>query len=419
MSSPTTSRRAFLRATVGAAAVVAAPSTLGAQVKPIKLGVAHPVTGALAEPGLACRLGAQMAAEAINAAGGIRALGGARLELVLADTQGKPDLARTEAERVINQGAQMLLGAFDSAGTAAMVPVAQHRRVPLLVDVAAADAITASVARAVKDGLVKIQYVYRNCPTASSFGRRAVQYFTEIFREAGVSPRRVVLMSCNDAFGQSQSRGFMAAHRAANPAWEIVDTIVWAEPPVDLSAEVARAKSARPDVIVPITRAGSAHLLLSEIRRQRVDVMGIMGPGSPGLHEAGPLAAFKDELEHVFTSVPWPNFKNPKIAAAAEEYRRRSGGKSLDLAAGYGCDAVLVAADALERAKSTDGEAIVDALKKTHLAIGVMQYGGPIVFNDVGDNPNAVPTVIQIQAGKPVAVWPRDAALQKFVFPRR
>ena len=120
----------------------------------------------------------------------------------------------------------------------------------------------------------------------------------------------------------------------------------------------------------------------------------------------------------MLTSVPWPNFKNPKIAAAADEYRKRSGGKTLDLGAGYACDAVLVVADVLERARSTDPEAIVDALKKTHLAPGVMQYGGPIVFNELGDNPNAIPTLIQILGGKPVAVWPKDAAVQKFVFPR-
>ena len=46
------------------------------------------------------------------------------------------------------------------------------------------------------------------------------------------------------------------------------------------------------------------------------------------------------------------------------------------------------------------------------------QYGGPIVFNELGDNPNAIPTLIQILGGKPVAVWPKDAAVQKFVFPR-
>ena len=47
-----------------------------------------------------------------------------------------------------------------------------------------------------------------------------------------------------------------------------------------------------------------------------------------------------------------------------------------------------------------------------------MQYGGPIQFNEIGDNPNAIPTMIQILGQKPVAVWPREAALQKFVFPR-
>ena len=60
----------------------------------------------------------------------------------------------------------------------------------------------------------------------------------------------------------------------------------------------------------------------------------------------------------------------------------------------------------------------MDALKKTNYAAGLMQYGGNIQFNEIGDNPNAISTMIQILGGKPVAVWPRDAALQKFVFPR-
>ena len=87
MSIPETSRRTFLKATLGVAAA-AAPSALWAQTKSVKLGVVHPVTGALAEPGQACRLGAQMATEAINAGGGIKALGGARLELLLGTRKG-------------------------------------------------------------------------------------------------------------------------------------------------------------------------------------------------------------------------------------------------------------------------------------------------------------------------------------------
>jgi branched-chain amino acid transport system substrate-binding protein len=78
----------------------------------------------------------------------------------------------------------------------------------------------------------------------------------------------------------------------------------------------------------------------------------------------------------------------------------------------------MLIADFLERAKSTDPDAIVEAMKATSYAGGLMQYGGPIHFNELGDNPNAVPTMIQILGQKPVAVWPKDAAVQKFVFPR-
>src|SRR5438477_3484206 len=312
---PRVTRRTFLRTAAVGATVLGFPRPLRAQAKTFKIGVVHPITGPLAEPGQACRLGAQMAAEAINAAGGIRSLGGTKLELLLGDTQTKPDVGRSEAERVISQGAQMLMGSFDSGSTSAMVPVAQQRRIPFLVDIAAADPITANVAKAVKEGQQKVQYVYRNFPTGSSFGRKAVQYFTDIFKEAGVSPKRVVLMYCNDLFGQNQARGFQAAHKAANPSWDIVEVIPWPEPPTDLSTEVSKAKAAKPDIIAPITRPASALLLFPEIRKQRVDMMGIVGPGSPGIYEAGQLAQLKEDLEYVLTSVPWANFKNPKTTA--------------------------------------------------------------------------------------------------------
>src|SRR5712664_1184689 len=364
-------RRTFLKATAAGATVAGFPLPLRAQPKTFKIGVIHPVTGALAEPGQACRLGAQMAADAINAAGGITSKGGIKLELIVGDTQTKPENGRVEAERVVNQGAQMLMGSFDSGSTSAMVSVAQQKRVPFLIDIAAADPITANVAKSVRDG------------------------------------------------EQSQARGLRAAHKAANPTWEIVEVIPWPEPPSDLSTEVSRAKAAKPVVIAPITRPASALLLLPEIAKQRIELMGIVSPGSPGLYEAGQLAALKEDLEYVLTSVPWVNFKNPKTPAVADEYRRRSGGKTFDTNSGYSYDAVFVIADVLERAaRLDDPDAIVEALKTTDYAAGLMQYGGPIHFNEVGDNQNAIPTMIQILGQRPVAVWPKEAALQKFVFPR-
>src|SRR5499425_1105408 len=323
-SSTVFTRRAFLGAVAAGAGVVSFPAVLRAQAPTVKVGAIHPVTGPLAEPGQACRLGAQMAAEAVNAAGGVKSLGGARLELILGDTQTKPDVGRTEAERVINQGAQVLMGSFDSGSTAAMVPVAQQRRVPFLVDIAAADPITANVAKAVKEGQQKVQYVYRNFPTGSTFGRKAVQYFTEIFKEAKATPKRVALLHCNDLFGVNQSRGFLAAYKAAKPPWTLLedDVIPWPEPPSDLSTEVTKLKGLKPDVIAPITRPASAQLLLPEIRKQRLDVLGIVGPGSPGFYEAGQIAILKEDVEYVMVSNPWANFKNPKTSQVAEDYKK-------------------------------------------------------------------------------------------------
>jgi branched-chain amino acid transport system substrate-binding protein len=236
-----------------------------------------------------------------------------------------------------------------------------------------------------------------------------------------VTPKRVAPMYCNDLFGQNQWRGFLAAYKAAKPAWTLLeeDVIAWPEPPTDLSTEVSKVKSLKPDVIAPICRPASAQLLLPEIRKQRIEMLGIVSPGSPGFYEAGQIAVLKDDVEYALTSVPWANFKNPKTRLVAEEYLKRSGGKTFDTNSGYSYDAVYVIADTLERTASLDDpDALVDALKKTNYAGGLMQYGGPIVFNEIGDNPNAISTMIQILGLKPVAVWPRDAALQKFVFPR-
>jgi branched-chain amino acid transport system substrate-binding protein len=425
-------RRSFVMGMGAAgASVLGCPGILRAQGPTIKLGVLHTVTGPLAEPGQACRLGAQLAAEAVNQAGGIKAFGGAKLELLLGDTQSKPEVARQEAERLVNAGAQMLMGTFSSGDTNAVVPVAQQRRIPFVVDISAADPITANVAKSVKEGQQKVQYVYRNFPTGAMFGQRAVQFMTELFKEAAISPKRIVLLYANDLFGQVQARSFQAAHKAASPAWDIVEVIPWPEPPADLSTEVSRLKAAKPDIIAPITRPASALLLLPEIEKQRVEAMGIVSPGSPGLYEAGQIAKLKEQIEFVMDNVPWPNFKNPKTRQVAEEYAKRTvdaanpRGKTFDTNSVFSYDGMMLIADVLERAGRSglkldkwEPDAVVEAIRKSQFTGVLAVSTGPVVFNEIGDNPNASTAMIQILGQKPVVVWPKDAAEQKFVLPR-
>ncbi|MGH7264783.1 MAG: ABC transporter substrate-binding protein [Candidatus Rokuibacteriota bacterium] len=410
-------RRTFLKGAATGGAALGFPAVLRAQPKQIRIGAVHPVTGGLAEIGQACRLGARMGVDAVNAAGGIKSLGGAKLALVPGDTQNSPDVARSEAERVIDDGAVLLTGAFHSGQTAAIVPVAQQRRVPFLIDISAADPITLNVAQSVKEGKQKVQYVYRNFPTTAMFGRKAVEYMTGIFTEANVSPKRIVLIYTNDLFGQTQARQFQAAQKAMNPGFEIVEAIPFAENATDLSTEVAKAKSLRPDVIAPVVRALTAVLLLQEIARQRVETLGIISPGTPGLYEKGQIDQLGKLIEHVMDCVPWPNFKNPETQKVAAEYARRSGGKTFDTNSGYSYEAILVIADVLERARSTEADAIVQAIRATSYRNPLMVSSGPIRFNEVGDNPNASTAVIQILGAKPVVVYPKDAAQGKLVFP--
>lgn len=194
--------------------------------------------------------------------------------------------------------------------------------------------------------------------------------------------------------------------------------IAYPETALDLSTEVSRLKSLKPDTMAPITRATTAILLLEELAKQRVEMMAVFSPGTPGLFEAGQIAQLKERIEYVLDCVPWPNFTNPRTATLAEEYTRRSGGKHLDTNSGYSYEAIKIIADALERARSRESDIVVNAIKRTSISDPLMVSAGPIVFNEVGDNPNAATAVIQILAQKPVVVWPSDAAAQKYVFPK-
>jgi branched-chain amino acid transport system substrate-binding protein len=415
----TVNRRAFLTtAALAVGARVVWPRRLGAQPRTVKIGVISPVSGALAEVGQDSRLGAQMAAEAINAAGGIKALGGARLELLLADSETRTEVARSEAERLINAGAQLLTGGFHSAHVATIAPLAQQRRVPYIIDISAADAPTANVARSVRDGQQKTQFVYRIFPGSATFGRNAVRYMTEIFREAGASPKRLVAMYSNDLFGKTQTESFQAALRAATPGFDLVDLIPYPETAVDLSTEVSRAKAARPDVIAPVTRPATAILLLEELHKQRVEVMGIISPGAPGLYETRQIQQLRERLEYVMDITVWPNVGDPGTRRLAAEYVKRSGGRNFDASAAYTYEAILVIGDVLERAGSVEPEALVAAIRKTRFGGGVTVATGPVVFNELGDNPNASTATIQILGQRPRVVWPKDVAEQRFVFPQ-
>ncbi|MFM8991450.1 MAG: ABC transporter substrate-binding protein, partial [Alphaproteobacteria bacterium] len=136
------SRRRVLAGGAALAGALGAPALAGAQARPVRIGLLHPVTGFVAYSGAQGRLGGQMAIDEINAAGGIRSMGGARLEAVLGDTQAKVEVGVAEVEKMNEAGVAAIVGCFQSAVVLATTQAAAKYGIPYAVDVGASDLIT-------------------------------------------------------------------------------------------------------------------------------------------------------------------------------------------------------------------------------------------------------------------------------------
>ncbi|MBI4641294.1 MAG: ABC transporter substrate-binding protein [Candidatus Tectomicrobia bacterium] len=402
-------RRTFLKYTgslVGGGAIIGFPAILkGAEPPEIKIGAIQPLTGPLAEIGQSCRQGNEMAVEEINAKGGIKSLGGAKLKLLQGDSESKEAVGRSEAERLIREGAAILTGAFQSGVSLAIATVAEQRQIPYIIDISAADEITQR----------GYKYVFRNFPTTSTLGRNGVQYQLDIFKATGMTPKRAVITHTSDLFGTTQANKFQEFHKKLNAPYEIVEVIAYPEATQDLSTEVAKIKAAKPDLLCPITRLRDAILLIRELFKQRVEFLAIMGPGSPGLYETEFINQLGKLADYTMDNAPWYNPANPQTKQAAEAYEKKHK-KSFDTNSGYSFEGVMVIGDVLGRAGSTDPGKIVEAIRKTNITDHVM-IGGPIVFNENGDNPNASSALTQILQGKTRIVFPDAFAETKYTFP--
>ena len=405
-----TRREALLRVALGGLALAAAPASLGAQPRTLRLGAIHPVTGPLADVGLSCRLGVQLAVDAVNAAGGIASLGGGRVELLVGDSAA-PVGARAEAERLIRAGARALTGAFHSGHTATVAAVARLRRTPFLVDTAVADAATLAASEPT--------FVFRNFPTTSAFARRALQYLVELFADAQRPITRVALIHTTDVLGTTQARRFEAAYTALRPSFEMLEFVPISPRATSVTGEVARVRAGAPDVLLLAIRPAVVGPLFRQLARDPLPLSAIVSLGSPEIADAARVAGVGPSTDRVMELAVWPNPRSVRAQRLADEFVKRSGGRPLDAMAGYAHEAVLIVADAAERAGSTEPEAIAEALRRTAFADPLMVAAGPVTFDASGENPNASPAVLQILNNRPMVVWPRATAERAYIIPAK
>ena len=398
-------RRRFLQGAAAAAGTVgAAPLRRAwAQAGPLRVGVILPTSGHLAFPGQASRIGMDLAAKMINEAGGVN---GRMLQLLHADTESKAETGRTTAEKLIREGAHILVGAWDSGATIAAAQAAEQAKFPLLVNVASAPEITER----------GYKYVFRNFTPAPTLVANGVERIKDLLQVASVKPKTAVFMHVNDTFGQGVARGVKALWPKYQVPVEIVETISYDPRARDLSVEVAKAKALKPDLLLPATRVNDAILLVREMVKQEFNPMGIIGPGNPGPYEK----AFTDALgkygDFYMNCVPWHDPTSERTKLALARFAKEHPDRRFELNSGFSFEAVDIVADVFRRAKATDPNALREALAATRIEKHIM-FGGPITFDEKGQNPNIGGVMLQNFNREPKVVSPADKAEAKVVFP--
>jgi branched-chain amino acid transport system substrate-binding protein len=368
------------------------PAIVRAQSGPLKVGVLLPRSGVQALIGQDCQRAVELAPAIL------KSLGLPELAIMNADTESNVDVARSRAERLINEGAQLLIGAFDSGETSAIAQVAEQKGIPFVVNIAAAPQITEQGYR----------FVFRNFPTAPMVLTDAFNNQKEVFQAAGTTPKTVVLLHVNDTFGVAMLKGIKAMMPKFDMPYTIAEEIAYDPAARDLSVEVAKAKATGAEAVLVVSRLNDAILMTREMVKQRWSPMAILSMG-PGWNENDYFKTLGKLADGPMSFIPWYEPAKKLSQQLLADLEKAYPGLNMNEKHVYTFEALLVAADAFKRSGSTAPKALVDAIRTTNITNNV-SIGPGIMFNEKGQNDKLKCAAIQNRAGKFVTIAPKAAA---------
>jgi branched-chain amino acid transport system substrate-binding protein len=397
------SRRRFMSRSAAAASALAFPLVGGAQTKPIKVGVLHPVTGALAYSGSQCRMGALMAIEDINNAGGIKSMGGAKLEALLGDAQSQPQAGAAEVEKMNEAGVSAVVGAFASAICLATTQTAARYNLPHIVDVGVADQI---VERGLKN-------TFRFGPGYKKCAEVAVANLHVLNTAAGKPAKTVMIIHEESLFGTGTAN--LLSRELPGYGFEVKEVIKHANPTRDFNNIVLRMKSINPDIVIPANYYNEYALLVRTMQQQKVAPKAIFSVLGGAASSYKFVKEFPDAANGIIDCNHWFNPKDKRSAALKKRVEAQGQFFSYEVFMTY--TSMRLLADALERAKSSERAAIIDALEKSTFSDHIMPYGATKFVN--GQNTGAQPLMTQVVKNDIKVIVPRDYREVEPLFPLR
>jgi branched-chain amino acid transport system substrate-binding protein len=399
----TIGRRKFLAGASGAAmaASMGFPAILKAQVPNIKVGILHPVTGPLAYSGTQGRSGAMIALAAINNSGGIKSMGGAKLEAVLGDAQSKPDVGAAEVERMNEAGVSAIIGPFASGIALATTQAAAKYNLPHIVDVGVVDQV---VTRGLKN-------TFRFGPGLSKIVDTAIANLGSLNESTNTKVKTVMIIHEESAFGSGMAKTLNA--RLPEKGMEVVETISHPNPTLDFSNIVLKIKARKPDLIIPSNYYNEFVLLARTLRQQKVQAKAIYSILGGAASNFRFVAEFNDAAQYIIDCNHWVDPRKPEATALRKQVEDAKLYFTYELFLNHECMRLL--GDALERAKSSKRDAVTDALASSTWSKHMMPYG-PTKFVD-GQNQGAAPVNTQVVGKDIKVIFPKEFANAKPIYP--
>jgi branched-chain amino acid transport system substrate-binding protein len=352
------------------------------------------LSGANAQFGINCRNGIELVADEINAAGGIKALGVAKINLVVSDATSNPTIAPAVAQRLITQNElTAILGAYASSLTLAISEVAARADIPFLTN-SFADEITGR----------SLESVFQVSPKASVIGRAQVNYTLAIAEAAGSKIGKLAIMYEDTAYGVAQSRGLRRAAKEANI--EIVMDEAYPLGITDATPLINKLRASDAQAVFPMSYLNDSLFIIRAMRQQRITMPAVGGAAGyviPDFEKA--LGEFAENV----LSISPTNYDLAPVLT--DPFRKRFGYFMVNEAIQYAV-ALDVLVQAIERAKSAKPKAVTQALHGVRFEGGWTKAmpGGAVQFDQTGLNTLSVPIMVQWRQKELVTVWPKGVA---------
>jgi branched-chain amino acid transport system substrate-binding protein len=389
-----TRRRAMVG---GTAALIVAPFVIRsgfAQAPAANIGVIQPLSGANAQFGINCRNGIEFVADAINAGGGIKALDGAKINLVVGDATSNPSTASSVVEQMITQNElSAVLGAFASSLTLPVSEVTARADVPFLT-MSFADEITGR----------GLESVFQVVAKASVIGQAQVNYTLAIANTGGSKIEKIAIMYEDTAYGVAQSRGLRRAAKDANI--EVAMDEPYPLGITDATPLIDKLRTSGAQAAFPLSYLNDSLFIVRTMRQQRITIPVIGGAAGyiiPDFEKG--LGEF---AENVYSISP----TNYDLAPALTDGFRKRFGFFMVHEAIESAVTLDVLAQAMERAKSAKPNAVIETLHGARFEAGWTKAmpGGAVQFDRGGLNTLSVPIMVQWRNKELVTVWPKAVA---------